>query len=502
MTVRELVTKFGLGLDRSSFDAADQRVERLKKAALAVGAAFAGNKIVSWARRMVDETAQAGDQLGIMAARTGVGVEALQEIQHAAQITGASTNDAYMALAKLGKKVAEAGAGNKTTAATFRALGVSIRDGSGKLRSTEDVFTDLADGIARIPSDAKRTQVAMQLMEEGGLKLVPMLAQGSAGLAAMRQEARDLGVMTEDTAKAAGDMVVNQIRLRRALTGLRDQIVGRLLPAMNETIPKLLAWMKANKELLAQHVERAVRAITGAMAVLANLGGFIADITRRIASAFGDTAAAGFKLALIVTALVALFGLKAVAIGLIVALTEDFIGFLQGKDSIIGRIVDRMRELRQEFTKRDLSWKEHPYLKFLQAVVKAWDNLTDRFERLPPPLKSFVTTALPMLAPLILPKTFENRQRSNQAPRELAANEERMAKLRADLGLPSYDQVGATAATRGVLMSPQIHQELNLSIDASGLTKEEAEAVVESAVTKANRQAFTAMTPAIAGSGW
>jgi len=501
MTVRELVAKFGLSLDRSSFDRADQRVEKLKTAAMAVGAAFAGSKVIGWARQMVDETARAGATLDTLAQRTGISVEGLQEFRHAGEMAGLSVNDIDASLQRFNRRLGSAASGNKSMASAFSALGLRIRDGSGAVKDADTLFMEMADAMAKLPSDAHRSAHAMNLMGDAGLRMAPLFRDGAAGIEAWRTEARELGVMSGDAAKEAAEMANQQIRLRRAMSGLRDQIVGRLLPAMNETVPKVLAWMRANRELIAQRVEQAVKAITAAMVILNNVATAIVEVVRRVRDAMGETAAAGFKLLLIVTALVALFGLKAVAIGLLVAVVEDFIGFLQGKDSIIGRIVDWMRELREEFLSRDLSWQEHPYLKFLQEVLRLWDKLSDKYQNLPKPLKWALAAAGPIGAITTLaqtPKTFEGIQRNNRAPRDLEAQEEHMAQVRRDLGLPAYVEP-SPSATAGRMTNAEVHQSVQITIEGSRLSGEEVRARVEEALGNANRRAFAAAVPAPAG---
>lgn len=500
MTLRELVAKFGLNFDRSSFDRADARVESLKKAAAGLAVAFAGSKVVRWSQRMVDATAQAGDQLGILSARTGIGVGAIQELQHAAALAGASTEETNASLQTFTRTIGLAANGNKAAAQAFARLGVRVRDASGRVRAGDEVLMDLADGLARLPSDAHQAEAAMALMGRGGIRMAAALKGGSAALGAARQEARDLGLMSEDTVQAAADMVANQIRFRRATIALRDQIVGRLLPAMNETIPKVLAWMKANRELIAQRVEQAVRVITAAMVGLSNIGNAVVDVVRRISDAFGGATATAAKLALFVGALVALFGVKAVAIGLLVALVEDFIGALQGKESLLDRIALAIRESIFTILSNDVSYADAPLLAFLRDVVS---------------VATKAAMALGTVVDLISGASWSEAKQPWEdlhmevVRRQAAGESARLSRMREDElarqsggGLMSAPVVTPSPAASVAMSSPVVHQSLSVQIDGSNLSGDELQSRIERAVGKANREAFTAAVPAIAGSGW
>lgn len=500
MTVRELVAKFGLNWDRSAFDAVDKRIDKLKTAAMALGTAFAGSKVVQWSRRMVDETAKAGVTLDDLRQRTGIGVEALQELRYAGERSGLSINDMDASLQRFNRRLGSAASGNKAMAASFAAAGVRIRDSAGKLKDADTLLMELADSMAAMPTDAQRAAHAMNLFGDAGLRMAPLFRNGAAGIQAFRDEAQELGVMSAQAAADAAEMVTQQLRLRRAFTALRDQIVGRLLPAMNETIPKILAWMKANRDLIAQRVEQAVKAITAAMLVLNNVAVAVVNVVRWVADAFGGAASAAMKLALFVGILVALFGVKAVALGLVVALVEDFIGALQGKDSLLDRIARAIRESIVSILAADLDYSNSPFLAFLRDVVS---------------VATKAMLALGTVVDLVSGKGWSaakqpwedlhmeivRRQAEGESARLSRMREEELARQSAG-GFMSAPVVTPSPAASAALSSPVVNQSVSVQIDGSNLSGEELQSRVEQALGNANRRAFTAAVPAVAGSGW
>lgn len=496
MTVRELVAKFGLKLDESSFEKANRRMDGLKKAAVAFSAAFASSKAVQFAQRMVSETAAVGASLDTLAQRTGISVESLQELRHAAELSGVSVGDMDASLQRFNRRLGAAASGNKALGAAFARAGLRIRDASGQVRDADTLFMELADRMARLPSDAQRTALAMELFGDAGVRMGPLFKEGAAGIERFRAEARELGLMSAEAAKDAAEMGNQQIRLRRALSALRDQIVGRLLPSLNQTIPRLLAWMRVNRDLIAQRVERTVEVIASAMKGLKDIAAAVVDGIRWVGSALGGAAAEGVKFLLVIGALIAAFGLKAVAIGLAFAILQDFIVFMRGGESLLGDWVMRLKELREEFLQRDASWKESPLIKFLQELVKLQEKVSTWFANLSPGARAALSILQPGLALYSGQKVFEQREEMNRAPGEWAGQEEQMAEERRAMGLPDYAIVPPSISA-GRPAPNHVEVTNHVTIEGSDLSEAQLLRAVAGGFEEASRDAFGFLVPAM-----
>ena len=85
--------------------------------------------------------AQAGDSLDKMSARLGISAVKLQEWSFAATHAGAAPEDLEDALKDMSEKIAEVAGGDTGDAAQlFSALGISVKDASGKIRPASDIF--------------------------------------------------------------------------------------------------------------------------------------------------------------------------------------------------------------------------------------------------------------------------------------------------------------------------------------------------------------------------
>lgn len=156
---------------------------------LGVGAAAGGIKA------MIDSVAELGDTASIV----GVSVERLQTLRFAADQTGASAAMMDDALRRLNRRLGLAAQGGGPAAAAFERLGIEVRDAGGATRSVESVFDDAVRALEEVASQAERSALASQLFgEDSGPKLVPLLAQGQAGIAALAEQARRSGVVLDE----------------------------------------------------------------------------------------------------------------------------------------------------------------------------------------------------------------------------------------------------------------------------------------------------------------
>lgn len=198
--------------------------KRLQGPLLAVGAAVAG--AVAGITAGLKSAIDTADEMGKAAQKFGVPVEALSALSHAAELADVSLETLGTGLRKLSQSMVKDADG-------FKQLGINIRDAAGNLRSTEDVFTDLAEAFSRMPDGAQKTALAVELLGRSGAELIPLLNSGSAGLKAMTEEARKLGlVITKETAAGAEQFNDNLTRLGAFMRGVFLQVVAKLAPLL------------------------------------------------------------------------------------------------------------------------------------------------------------------------------------------------------------------------------------------------------------------------------
>jgi phage-related protein len=127
---------------------------------------------------------------------------------------------------------------------------------------------DVADAIAAMPEGAERTAAAMDLMGRSGGDMVPLINDGAQAIRDLMQEADDLGLtISEETAAAIQAFDDNMKKLKGSLSGLTNQIVGRLAPAL-EDISGYIAGLAEKFGQLTPEMQTFVSVLAGLLVVV------------------------------------------------------------------------------------------------------------------------------------------------------------------------------------------------------------------------------------------
>lgn len=271
---------------------------RLGFMAAAAAAAFGG---------LLYSFTQAGDRILATSKKLGVSVEWLQEMQYAAERTGTPIEALDSSLGKLSRNIAEAAAGMGSAAPAFDALGVRLRDSLGNLRSAESVFDDVVSGLARLESQEIRNALAARIFGRSGIEMMPFLQEGAAGIEALRQRARELGiVMSADAVQGAETLGDSLADLRAAGAGLSRSFLGALAPALTDLAnrltmllvaqgPKFREWAERFAEKLPERLEQLGRGMKNLRDALARI---LAPM-RALADRFGAANVAAAAIAIL-----------------------------------------------------------------------------------------------------------------------------------------------------------------------------------------------------------
>jgi hypothetical protein len=217
--------------------------------------------------------ADAGSVLADASARTGVSVEALSALGHAAGQTGTDLETVEGGIKKMQKALGEAALGSSEAQVAFGELGLSV---DKLLRLNPDQqFEAVAQAIGRIDNPTLKAAAAMKVFGKSGTALVPLIDD----LDALTKEARDLGlVMSTEDAQSAdrlGDAMDNvSATLNRVV-----QVVGAALaPDLSDladqiirVVSKAIEWVNANRPLIVT-IAKVAAGVVVAGAALVGLG--------------------------------------------------------------------------------------------------------------------------------------------------------------------------------------------------------------------------------------
>jgi hypothetical protein len=142
-----------------------RQAELLRTGIRTLGGALAGVATVGGLTALIDRSISAANAIGKTADTIGVGVEALQELRFAAKASEVEQQTLDQALQRFARRAAEAAQGTGEAKDALAQMGITLRDQSGNLRSSEDLLGDVADAFARIEDPAERVRLAFKLFD-------------------------------------------------------------------------------------------------------------------------------------------------------------------------------------------------------------------------------------------------------------------------------------------------------------------------------------------------
>ena len=134
----------------------------------------------------------AADKLSKASSKFGVPVETLAALSNAAALSDVSVEELGASIARLSKNMVSASGPTTDQAVAFKALGISVKDSSGQLKSSDDILLAVADSFSKFRDGATKTAIAIALFGRAGADMIPVLDKGSAGIKEMEARVREL----------------------------------------------------------------------------------------------------------------------------------------------------------------------------------------------------------------------------------------------------------------------------------------------------------------------
>lgn len=217
-------------------------------------------------------TINEADKLYKMSQSFGVPIEELSALKHAADLSGVSLESLGKALAKLSRNMMDAAANPTGEAAkAFQALGISVKNADGSLKSSSVVMTEVAEKFAGFRDGAAKTALAIALFGRAGADLIPLLNQGKTGLQGMIDEAKELGIVIDQRTGAAAEAFNDNLtRMRKVFDGIVIKVTAEMLPAFLRFSEILLETSK-NSDFMKAASSGLITALQGGVTVVATL---------------------------------------------------------------------------------------------------------------------------------------------------------------------------------------------------------------------------------------
>lgn len=236
-----------------NLSAAETASNGLKSALGALGLTLTAAGFASLIKGAID----AADHLNDLSKSTGLAATQIGALGYAGKTAGVGLDEVAKGLGKLAKNMYDG-------APTFAALGVSIKDSTGHLKSSEEVFLSVADKFAGMEDGAGKAALAQKIFGKSGAELIPLLNEGARGIAEMTEEYHRYSGMTADLAENSDAFNDKLEKLKMMSGGLANQIAAELLPTMDNLALAMLDYKEntASAEKISAALSVTIQSIT------------------------------------------------------------------------------------------------------------------------------------------------------------------------------------------------------------------------------------------------
>jgi len=199
---------------------------------------------------LIFKTSGAAAELVDLSAKTGITTTTLQELSYVGDQVGTSLDTMTGAQARLIRSMAAAQNQQAAfdeqlsngvmedeikvpveMAAAFNGLGVAFTDSSGQLRDSQDVFLDVIDALGKIPNEAERDALSMQIFGKSAQELNPLIKAGRDEMERLAEQAHDVGaVMSEDTVAGLEAFDDTMASITAGVKGTLGTLAANFLP--------------------------------------------------------------------------------------------------------------------------------------------------------------------------------------------------------------------------------------------------------------------------------
>lgn len=272
---------------KAALDGISSKAEMVAQKTQALSAA-AGGLLVAMGAAALKSAAWA-DDLNTLSKQTGLTTEELQKMEYASELVDVSVDTIAGSMSKMRRAMDSTSEG---TQQAFAQIGVSVRDSSGQLRDSSEVFYEVLEGLSRVGNETERDTLAMQIFGKSADQLAGIIDDGGASLKALGDEAANLGLVLDqetldamnrvnDTidrlkAQAKADFIKAGASALEALTPVIEDVVSvlsKVLDFIGNLNPKVIEAVAAIALVVASisPIAGAIAKVSGALSTLVTM---------------------------------------------------------------------------------------------------------------------------------------------------------------------------------------------------------------------------------------
>ena len=293
---------------------------------------------------------------------TNQSIEDFQRWSYAIEYSGGNVQDFQSTFVSLSKQIRQAPfTHNSTFLRGLSELGISVHTANGQIKSMSDLLLGLAGRLGGM-SEGKAFLIGQRLgLDDDTIRL---LREGKDAVQAYLDKTKEDGILQKQNLEIYERLRKARVELSKYWSEITIKIGNFILPLilkLTESLNKVTDWLRENSTFIKHTLQ---------------LLGLISLQIAEITLAIGIFTKSLFLLK------TALWGL---GIGAIILLWDDFMTYLEGGDSVIGRVIDKIKEWGTAFKEwlapgiqfaKDM-WEG--FVDFFAQKIEWCINLYDRF---------------------------------------------------------------------------------------------------------------------------
>ena len=318
--------------------------------------------IADKAREAISSYDNLAEYLRLVSRATNQSIEDFQRWSYAIEYSGGNVQDFQSTFVSLSKQIRQAPfTHNSTFLRGLSELGISVHTANGQIKSMSDLLLGLAGRLGGM-SEGKAFLIGQRLgLDDDTIRL---LREGKDAVQAYLDKTKEDGILQKQNLEIYERLRKARVELSKYWSEITIKIGNFILPLilkLTESLNKVTDWLRENSTFI-KHTLQLLGIITGTITTIILAIGILTK-----------------SLFLLKTAL---WGL---GIGAIILLWDDFMTYLEGGDSVIGRVIDKIKEWGTAFKEwlapgiqfaKDM-WEG--FVDFFAQKIEWCINLYDRF---------------------------------------------------------------------------------------------------------------------------
>tara|TARA_R110002020_G_scaffold138674_9_gene309172 strand:+ start:1324 stop:3069 length:1746 start_codon:yes stop_codon:yes gene_type:complete len=222
----------------------------IKETAKGMGKSFAlmGGVIAGVFAGAIKDFMDTGDALHKMSLRTRISVEALDELNYIANLSGTSLSAVENMIRRLVITMNEARDGTMIGVEAFEKLGIAFE--TVENLAPEQAFRNILTVLAEMTDETMQTDAAMAVFgNRMGMEVIPIISGGTEALNAMIKEAKENARFTQESADKAALLTDKMFNAKIQVQALSVDMAEQLTPAVLDMIEAFNKGIKGVQKL-------------------------------------------------------------------------------------------------------------------------------------------------------------------------------------------------------------------------------------------------------------